>query len=100
MPQFASWQQSIAVTPFLSLAITTFATPSPATDNAMPQDIKPSAPEPMSLQNEENVFLAQAAGECRRVVTRGSNLYVRSSPGGSIIGSLPNRSLLSFVQNS
>lgn len=100
MPQLASWQQSIAVTPFLSLAMTTFATPSPATDKAMPQDINPSPLEPISLQNEENIFLAQAAGECRRVVTRGSNLYVRSSPGGSIIGSLPNRSLVTLETRS
>jgi hypothetical protein len=53
-------------------------------------------PDLVSFQNEAKYQLAQASDNCRRVNTRTSNLNVRSSPGGPIIGSLTDRTLVSI----
>lgn len=98
MKQFNGWQQSIAVTPLLSLAVTAFATPSTAAKPAS-QSIKPSPPETTASQ-EGKFLLAQNSDNCRRIVTRGDNLNVRSSPGGSIVGSLSNRTLVAIEGQS
>ncbi|NEQ20694.1 MAG: SH3 domain-containing protein [Microcoleus sp. SIO2G3] len=99
MKQLNGWQQSIAVSPLVSLAVTAFATPSTAVKPTS-QSIKPSPPEAMSLQNQGKFLLAQNSDNCRRVVTRGDNLYVRSSPGGAIIGSLRNKTLVTIEGRS
>lgn len=90
------WQQSIAVTPFLPLSVATFATSSTAQSNVIVQGIKPSSPETSLFQEETQFLLSRDSAQCRRVVTQGSHLYIRSSPGGSIIGSLPNRTLVTL----
>ena len=97
MKQLSGWQQSIAVTPFLSLAVTTFATPSTAAKPAS-QSIKPSPPE--TTASQEDKFLLAQSDNCRRVVTRGDSLNVRLSPGGSIVGSLTNRTLVAIEGQS
>ncbi len=96
MKQINGWQQSIAVTPLLSLAVTAFSTHSTAASKAISQDVKPSPPEPISFERKGSYQLAQNTTNCRRVVTRGGNLIVRSSPSGSIIGSLSNRTLVTI----
>lgn len=90
MKQINGWQQSVAVTPLLSLAVTAFATPSNTANKATAQGTKPSDPESMPYQNEGKS--QQDPANCRRVVTSGSDLVVRSSPDGPVIGSLPNKS--------
>ncbi len=97
MKQINGWQQSVAVTPLLSLAVTAFATPSTTASKATSEGIKPSAPEPIAFQDRRgNYQLAQNPANCRRVVTNGDVLVVRSSPSGQIIGSLSNRTLVTI----
>ena len=93
-------QQSIAVTPLLSLAVTAFATPSTAASKAMPQSIKVTPPQPTSSQNEGKSQVAQDPANCRRIVTSGDPLFVRSSPDGPIIGSLPNQTIVTLEKRS
>lgn len=99
MKELNGWQQSIAVTPLLSLAVTV-ATPSTAVSKPTSPSIKPSPPEIMSLLNHGKFLLAQNSDNCRQIVTRGDNLYVRSSPGGAIIGSLGNKTLVTIEGRS
>ncbi|HBB32306.1 MAG TPA: hypothetical protein DDZ80_09920 [Cyanobacteria bacterium UBA8803] len=72
----SSWHQSLAVSASFSLAVTAFAPPS-----ALGQT---------SSQPEGGYQLAATQTNCRKVSTSGSNLNVRSSPNGRIIGSLSN----------
>ena len=50
--------------------------------------------QPLSQQRSNQ--LAQATDDCRRVATSRTNLNVRSSPGGSIIGSLADNTLVTI----
>ncbi len=95
MRQIHGWQQSLAVTPLLSLAVTAFANSS-TTSKATAQGIQPSAPELLSFLNKAKYQLAQDPTNCRRVVTKGDDLLVRSSPSGRIIGSLRNRTVVTI----
>ncbi|MBD0344091.1 MAG: SH3 domain-containing protein, partial [Coleofasciculus sp. Co-bin14] len=95
MKQMINWQTSAAVTISMALAVTAFPAFSTAAV-AMPQSIQPSALGQKSFQNESQYQLAQASDNCRRVDTTTSYLNVRSSPGGGIIGSLPDRTLVTI----
>ncbi|MBD1807503.1 SH3 domain-containing protein [Microcoleus sp. FACHB-SPT15] len=96
MKQMINWQTSVAVTASIALAWTAFPVSSTVASTATPLEIQPSAPSQTSVQNQAEYKLAQASDNCRRVDTRSSNLNVRSSPGGSIIGSLTDKSLVSI----
>jgi uncharacterized protein YgiM (DUF1202 family) len=96
MKQMIDWQTSMAVTASIALALTAFPVSSTVASTATPQEIQPSAPGQTSLQNEAKYQLAQASDNCRRVDTRRTNLNVRSSPGGRIIGSLSDKTLVSI----
>lgn len=94
------WQTSVAVTASIALALTAFSVSSTVASTATQQEIQPSASGQTSFQNEAKYELAQASNNCRRVDTRSSNLNVRSSPGGPIIGSLTDRTLISIENTS
>lgn len=96
MKQMIDWQTSVAVTASIALGLTAFPVSSTVASTAMLTGIQPSASGQTSFQNEAKYELAQASDNCRRVDTRSSNLNVRSSPGGSIIGSLTDRTLVSI----
>jgi uncharacterized protein YgiM (DUF1202 family) len=94
MKQIINWQTFAAMTASTALAVTAFPAFSTAASVAIPQSIQPSAPGQELLQSEYQ--LAQASVNCRRVDTSSSNLNVRSSPGGGIIGSLRDRTLVTI----
>ncbi|HBL10687.1 MAG TPA: hypothetical protein DD379_04645 [Cyanobacteria bacterium UBA11162] len=96
MKQMIDWQTSVAVTVSVAFALATFPAASTAASTTMLTDILGSTPGQTSLQNEANYELAQASDNCRRVDTRTTNLNVRSSPGGRIIGSLSDKTLVSI----
>jgi uncharacterized protein YgiM (DUF1202 family) len=96
MKQIINWQTFAAATISMTLAITAFPAFSTAASTTMPQDVQPSALRQKSLQNENEYEVAQASVNCRRVDTSTSNLNVRSSPAGGIIGSLPDRTLVTI----
>jgi hypothetical protein len=96
MKQIINWQAFAAVTTSMALAVTAFPAFSTAASTTMPQNVQPSALGQKSLQNKGEYQLAQASVNCRRVDTNTSNLNVRSSPGGGIIGSLPDRTLITI----
>ena len=94
MSKMSCGQTSIVVATALSLAVTAFPVLSNAASTAMPQGIQSSAPG----HNESEYQLAQAStpAGCRRVGTNGTALNVRSSAGGTIIGSLPDTTLVTI----
>jgi uncharacterized protein YgiM (DUF1202 family) len=96
MKQIINWQAFAGATISMALAITAFPAFSTAASTTMPQDVQPSALRQKSLQNENEYEVAQASVNCRRVDTSTSNLNVRSSPAGGIIGSLPDRTLVTI----
>jgi len=96
MKQMIDWQTSVAVTALIALGWTAFPVSSTVASTTMLKGLQPSAPEQTSFQNEAKYELAQASNNCRRVDTRASNLNVRSSPSGPIIGSLTDRTLVSI----
>jgi len=100
MKQSNDLQQAIAVSPLLTLAVTALASPSPAASQATHNDIQLLSPTPLSIQKESKNQLVQDPANCRRVVTLGRNLNVRSSPGGTIISSLPNKTLVTIESRS
>lgn len=96
MKQMIHWQTSVVVMTSIGLALTAFPASFTAASTARLIGIQSSAPRQTSFQNQAEYKLAQASDNCRRVDTRSSNLNVRSSPGGSIIGSLTDKSLVSI----
>ena len=96
MSKMSCGQTSIVVATALSLAVTAFPVLSNAASTAMPQGIQSSVPGQKSLQNESEYKLAQASANCRRIGTNGTRLNVRSSAGGTIIGSLPDTTLVTI----
>lgn len=89
-------QKFAAATTSLALAVTAFPAFSTTATVATPQSTQPFVQGQKLLQNEGEYQLAQASVNCRRVDTSTSNLNVRSSPGGGIIGSLPDRTLVTI----
>ncbi|HAJ62099.1 MAG TPA: ligand-binding protein SH3 [Cyanobacteria bacterium UBA8543] len=96
MKQIIDWQSSVVVTASIALALTTFPVSSTAASTVMLTGIRSSAPEQTLFQNEDKYELAQASDNCRRVDTRTTYLNVRSSPSGAIIGSLPDKTLVTI----
>ncbi|MBW4575787.1 MAG: SH3 domain-containing protein [Aphanothece sp. CMT-3BRIN-NPC111] len=92
MSKMSCGQTSIVVATALSLAACAFPVLSNAASTSMPQGIQSSAPG----QNESEYQLAQASANCRRVGTNGTALNVRSSAGGTVIGSLPDTTLVTI----
>lgn len=88
LPTFA------AITTSMMLAVTAFPTFATAANTTVPQNIPASNLKQELLQSEYQ--LAQASNNCRRVDTSTSNLNVRSSPGGRIIGSLRDKTLVTI----
>ncbi|MEW5859929.1 MAG: SH3 domain-containing protein [Cyanobacteriota bacterium] len=96
MKQMIDWQTSVAVTASIALGLTAFPVSSTTATTAMLTGIQPSTPGQTSFKNKAEYELAQASNNCRRVDTRSSNLNVRSSPRGPIIGSLTDRTLVTI----
>lgn len=96
MKQIIKWQAFAAVTTSTALAMTAFPAFSTAATVAISQSTQPSALVQNLLQNERKYQLSQASDNCRRVDTNTNNLNIRSNPGGGIIGSLPDTTLVTI----
>ena len=90
MKQNIDWRTSGAVMVSIALAMTAFPAFSTAATTA------PSALLRQTSQNTDEYQLAQTSNNCRRVDTSTTYLNVRSSPGGGIIGSLPDKTVVTI----
>lgn len=95
MKNINGWQKFLAVTASLTLAAIANVPFRTAASTALPV-----TPEQTSFQKEAEYKLAQTPANCRRVLTRGSDLNVRSSPNGTITGSLNNGAMVTVEGTS
>lgn len=96
MKNLSGWQKSLAVTASLSLAVMARPVLSIASNPAIASSNQSSTPGQLSSQNKSEYQLAQAQANCRRVLTRGSDLNVRSTPNGTIVGELKNGTIVTL----
>lgn len=93
----SSWQKFVAVTAFLSLSVPAFSAPSTAyTTTAESEGVQRSTSELTLSQQKGEYQLAQTSSDCRRVSISGGSLNVRSSPGGGVVGTLRNQTLVTI----
>ncbi|HEY9852276.1 MAG TPA: SH3 domain-containing protein [Leptolyngbyaceae cyanobacterium] len=81
--------KSLAIATIFSIAIPGLSIFSAANaSTGISQNMQRSEGEYTSLINSGEYQVASALVNCRRVNTKGGRLYVRSSPGGRIVGAL------------
>ncbi|WP_424100582.1 SH3 domain-containing protein [Moorena producens] len=98
--KISGWRRLLVVCISVALAFTAFPAPSYATSPAIAQFTPSSRLENISFENQAKFQLAAATDKCRKVVTRGSDLNVRSGPGSNyrIIGFVKNGSEVTLEQ--
>lgn len=90
MKTINSRKNFLAAIAFISLAVPSFALISPANATTTGRSFKQNTA-------EEELVTVRNNSMCRRVVTKGTPLNVRSTPGGRIIGKLRNGTRVTIV---